>query len=192
VAVDTAIDHPWISCLVQTDNEKAAKLAGEYIVASGRAAKVLINGGTVCHQTGDARRDGVQNAVEGAGGTVIFRACDWLPDKAYETTLNELTAHPDITAIFSACDPMAMSVISAVRQKGREGSVLIVGFDGDQPNLQAIAAGKQDADIKQDSVKMGGESVARLVDVIHGKPVPAFIPIDGQLITGENVAEYLQ
>lgn len=191
VAVDTGIDHPWIASLVQTDNLSAAKLAGEYIVKNMKPGKVLINGGTVGHQTGDARRDGVKAVVEAAGHKVIFRACDWQPDATYETTLNELTANPDITAIFNACDPMALAAISAAKEKGRFGKVLIVGFDGNPANLKAIKAGEQDADVKQDNVRMGKESVLNLVKVINGEAVPKEVPIEGILITKDNVGQYL-
>ena len=193
VAVDTAIDHPWIAFLVQTDNLEAAKVAGDYIVKNMKPGKVLINGGTVGHQTGDARRDGVKEVVEAAGHEVIFRACDWQEDITYETTLNELSAHPDITAIFNACDPMALSAISAVKEKGRFGDLLIVGFDGNPANLKAIKAGDQDADIKQDNVKMGQESVINLVKIIQGEEITQdIIPIEGILVTQENVDQFLE
>ncbi|NQT88723.1 sugar ABC transporter substrate-binding protein [bacterium] len=191
VAVDTGIDHPWIGCLIQTDNLSAAGLAGDYIVKNMKPGKVLINGGTVGHQTADARRDGVKAAVEKAGGAVIFRDCEWKGEKTHETTLNELAANADITAIFNACDPMALAAISAVEEQGRAGKILIVGFDGNPANLKAIEAGEQDADIKQDNVRMGRESVTNLVRIIKGATVPKVVPIHGILITKENVAEFL-
>jgi len=191
VAVDTGIDHPWIGNLVQTDNLAAAKLAGEYIVKNMKPGKLLINGGTVGHQTADARRDGVKSVVEAAGTTVIFRDCDWQGEKARQTTLNELAANPDITAIFNACDPMALAAISAVEEVSDTSKILIVGFDGDPANMQAIQAGKQAAGVKQDNVRMGRESVANLLKVIKGEAVPKVVPVQAILVTKENVAEYL-
>lgn len=103
VAVDTGIDHPWIASLVQTDNLASARIAGQYILEHmQKPGKVLIVGGILGHQTGDARKNGVTEVLEKAGVEVIFRAADWSPEKAYEITLNELNAHPDITAIFGA------------------------------------------------------------------------------------------
>ena len=75
-AVDTAIDHPAISSLAQTDNLASAEVMGEYIVDTTEVGQVLILGGTLGHQTGNARRDGVKNVTEAAGYEVIFRACD--------------------------------------------------------------------------------------------------------------------
>ena len=114
IAVDTGIDHPQVLSLIQTDNLKSARVAGTYIAKNMKKGKVLILGGTLGHQTGDARRDGVKLACEEKGITVIYRACDWDETKAFETTQNELAANPDITAIFACwarvpCQPRRSS-----------------------------------------------------------------------------------
>jgi ribose transport system substrate-binding protein len=191
VTVDTAISNDWVASLVQTDNLSAAKIAGKYIAGKIKAGKVLILGGTAGHQTGEARKEGVTSEVEKAGFKTIFRACDWLEDKAYETTLNELTSNPDISAIFAASDPMALSAISALKQKGKLGKLIVVGFDGNPANLKAILAGEQDADIKQDNIKMGKEAVNNLVKIIKGEKAEKFIPIEGILITKDNVEKFI-
>ncbi|MEN3187117.1 MAG: sugar ABC transporter substrate-binding protein [Atribacterota bacterium] len=193
VAVDTGIDHPWIASLVQTDNLASARIAGQYILENMRKpGKVLIVGGILGHQTGDARKNGVTEVLEEAGVEVIFRAADWSPEKAYEITQNELNAHPDITAIFGAWDPGALAAKAAVTEKGLLGKILIVGFDGDPAALKAIKNGEMAATIKQDNVKMGQDGVALLVDVIRGKEAPKYIPIMGILIDANNVDEFLQ
>jgi ABC-type sugar transport system substrate-binding protein len=192
VTVDSGIEHDWISSLIQTDNLAAANIAGEYILKNMKEGKILINGGSAGHQTGDARRDGVKNLAEKKGVEVIYKACDWAEDKAYENVINELTANPDITAVFNACDPMAMGTIAAAKEKGVHGKILIVGFDGNPPNLEAIKNGEQDADIKQDNAKMGKEGFITLLKVIKGESVPDYVPIDGILITKDNVDDYLQ
>ena len=193
VAVDTGIDHPHIASLVQTDNLSSAKIAGQYILDHmTRPGKVLIVGGVLGHQTGDARKNGVTEVLEAAGVEVIFRAADWLPEKAYEIAQNELAANPEVTAVFSAWDPGAMSVKSVVTERGLMGKIIIVGFDGDPANLKAIKEGEILATIKQDNVKMGQDSVSLLVDIINGKEVPKYIPIDGFIIDKSNVDEFLQ
>jgi len=193
VAVDTGIDHPWIASLVQTDNLASARIAGKYVLEHmKKPGKVLIVGGTLGHQTGDARRQGVEEVLKEAGIEVIFRAADWIPEKAYEITQNELNAHPDITAIFGAWDPGALAAKAAVAEKGLLGKILIVGFDGDPAALEAIKNGEIAATIKQDNVKMGRDGVQLLVDIINGKEVPKYIPIMGILIDASNVDQFLQ
>ena len=190
VAVDTGIDHPHVASLVQTDNLAAAGVAGDYIVSQVKEGSVLILGGSAGHQTGNARRDGVKNAAEAAGLEVIFVICDWAEACGYDTTINRLQSNPDIKAIFAASDPMALAAVSAAKELGKLDDVVIVGFDGNPGNLESIAAGEQSADIKQDNTSMGAMSVANLVGLIKGESVAAFTPIDGILITKDNVADY--
>ena len=52
-------------------------------------------------------------------------------------------------------------------------------------------AGEQDADIKQDNIKMGEEAVNNLVKIIKGEKAEKFIPIEGILITKDNVEKFL-
>lgn len=190
VAVDTGIDHPHIASLVQTDNLAAAGIAGEYIVDQIDGGTVLILGGSAGHQTGNARRDGVLMAAEAAGYEVIFQICDWQDACAFETTTNFLQSNPDITAIFAAWDPGALAAVSAADALGRLDDLVIVGFDGNPANLVSIMEGEQSATIKQDNTRMGEEAVANLMAIINGEAVEALVPIDGILITADNVAEY--
>lgn len=191
VAVDTGIDHPHIKSLVQTDNLAAAGIAGQFIADNVSEGKVLILGGSAGHQTGNARRDGVSNAVEAAGLEVIFVICDWAEACGYETTINRTSSDPEITAIFAASDPMALAAVSAAKERGILDDLVIVGFDGNPGNLKSIEAGEQRADIKQDNTRMGQESVKNIVGLIKGETVPEFTPIDGILITADNVADFM-
>lgn len=191
VAVDTAIDHPHVSSLVQTDNLAAAGIAGKFIVDQlGGEGSVLILGGSAGHQTGNARRDGVKGAAEAAGHEVIFQICDWQDACAFETSTNFLQSNPNIKAIFSAWDPGALAAVSASKALGKLDDLVIVGFDGNPANLVAIEEGEQTATIKQDNTRMGIESVQNLIGIIKGDETPAVVPIDGILITSENVSEF--
>lgn len=190
VAVDTGIEHDHVGSLVQTDNLAAAGIAGDYIVSQLDQGAVLILGGSAGHQTGNARRDGVLTAAEAAGHEVIFQICDWQDACAYETTVNFLQSNSDIKAIFSAWDPGALAAVSAATELGKLDDLVIVGFDGNPANLVSIEAGEQAATIKQDNTRMGTEAVANLVGLIKGQEVAAFTPIDGILITSENVGEF--
>lgn len=86
---------------------------------------------------------------------------------------------------------MALAAVSAAKELGKLDGLVIVGFDGNPGNLKSIAAGEQKADIKQDNVKMGKESVNNIVSVVKGESVREFIPIDGILITADNVSDFM-
>jgi len=193
VAVDTAIDDPHISALVQTDNLASARIMGKYIVDSiTNKGKVLILGGTLGHQTGDARRDGVKQVLEANGVEVIFRACDWDDKKAYETTINELDAHPDIVAVFGCWDPGALAGLAAVKEKGLLSKVKVYGFDGLPAVFKSIKDGEITATMKQDNKQMAHVIVNTLVALIKGQAPPVKkLLINGVLVDKTNVDEFL-
>jgi len=191
VAVDTAIDHPHISALAQTDNLASARILGQYIVDTTEPGKVIILGGTLGHQTGDARRDGVKQVLEANGYTVIFRACNWDPATALETATNELAANPDAVAVFGCWDPGALAGLSAVKQRGLLDQVKVYGFDGIPDALKSIKNGELTATIKQDNEKMAEVTMKALVGEIKGQETVKKLLIDGFVIDASNVDEFL-
>ena len=191
VAVDTAIDHPHISALAQTDNLASARILGQYIVDTTETGKVIILGGTLGHQTGDARRDGVKQVLEANGYTVIFRACNWDPAMALETATNELAANPDTIAVFGCWDPGALAGLSAVKQRGLLDQIKVYGFDGLPDALKSIKAGEQTATIKQDNKQMAEVSLNALVGQIKGQETVKKLLIDGFVIDASNVDEHM-
>ncbi len=192
ITVDTGIDHPWVSTLIQTDNLAAARVAGDYIVEqTGGEGKALVLGGSVGHQTGDARKQGVEEQLEAAGMEVIGDWSDWDENKTAELTQNALTANPDMVAVFVAFDPGAVAALSVIRDKGLLDQITLVGFDGLPVALKAIKAGEMEASMAQNPARMGSEGVELAMRIIKGEEVPEFIPIDGVLITADNVDEFL-
>ncbi len=192
VTVDTAIDDPYISALIQTDNLAAAGIAGDYLCEqTGGEGTILVLGGSVGHQTGDARKDGVSEKAEACGLEVISDYSDWDENRSAELTSNTLTAYPELKAVFVAFDPGAAAAMQEVLLKGMEDQVMVVGFDALPVALKSIAAGEMSATVRQDPAKMGEVGVDLALSVIAGEDVETFIPIDGVLITADNVEEFL-
>ena len=192
VAVDTAIENDYIASLIQTDNLAAAGLAGDFLCqALGNKGKALVLGGSVGHQTGDARKNGVEEKLKACGVEVIGDYSDWNENRSAELAQNTLTANPDLGAIFVAFDPGAAAAASVVTQKGLAGKVLVVGFDALPVALKAIAAGEMAATVRQDPVKMGQEGVNLILKILKGESVEPKTMIPGVLITKDNVNEFL-
>ena len=192
ITVDTGIEHEHVSTLIQTDNLAAARAAGKWIAEqTGGEGKALVIGGSVGHQTGDARKQGVEEELMAAGMEVIGDWSDWDENKSAEITQNVLTANPDVVAVFVAFDPGAVAALSVIKQKGLVDQITLVGFDGLPVALKAIKAGEMAASMAQNPARMGSEGVDLALKVINGEKVPEFIPIDGVLITIDNVDEFL-
>jgi len=187
VAVDTAIDHPHISALAQTDNLASARVLGQYIVDTTETGTVVILGGTLGHQTGDARRDGVKQVLEANGYKVVFRACNWDAPTALETATNELAANPDTVAVFGCWDPGALAGLAAVKQRGLMDKVKVYGFDGLPDAFKSIKDGELTATIKQDNKQMARVIMNSLVSQINGQESVKKLLIDGFVIDKSNV-----
>ncbi len=193
LAVDTAIDNPYVSSLIQTDNLAAAGLAGDYICkVTGGKGTVLVIGGSVGHQTGDARKKGVEDKVKACGMNVIGDWGDWDENKDVTIAQNNLAANPDMSAIFVAHDGGAAAVAALVKQKGLVDKVKVVGFDALPVMLKAIQSGEGTATVKQDNVRMAQESVDNAIKVINGESIDKTILIPGFVIDKSNVDQYLQ
>jgi ABC-type sugar transport system substrate-binding protein len=193
VAVDTAIDDPQITALCQTDNLASARVMGQYMVDHlATKGKVLILGGTLGHQTGDARRDGVRQVLEANGFEVIFRACDWDDAKALETATNELQANSDIVAVFGCWDPGALAGLAAVKQADLLDQVKVFGFDGLPAAFKSIKDGELTATVKQDNRQMAQVIVHSVVAQIKGQPSVKKLLIDGFVIDKANVDKYMK
>lgn len=193
VAVDTGIDHPHISALAQTDNLASSRVMGQYIVDTTDTGTVIILGGTLGHQTGDARRDGAKQVLEANGYTVVFRACNWDPAMALETATNELAANEGVVAVYGVWDPGALAGYSAVEQRGLTDEVKVYGFDGIPDAIKSIQNGELTATIKQDNKKMAEVVMNNLVSEIKGQPVGVKkLLIDGFIIDESNADEYAE
>jgi len=87
---------------------------------------------------------------------VAYEAADWDRAKAFEKISNMLVAHPDIDGVFAANDNMAMGAIEALRAAGLAGKVKVVGVDGIEEMLRAIAKGEAAATCLPDPKWQGG------------------------------------
>lgn len=128
VVVDGPPDTP--APIVGVDQQGGAELAVDHLLGLGHE--------TVWHVAGPAewndsraREAGWRAALARAGREVppLLRG-DWSPPSGYEA--GRMAARiPECTAIFVANDHMALGVIAALRDHGREvpGDVSVVGFD---------------------------------------------------------------
>lgn len=119
--------HPY----VDTDQAQGARLATEHLLDLGHE--------TVWHVAGPAksysaerRRQSWQQTLEERGRRVPNALVgDWSADSGYAAGV-QLREDPAVTAVFAANDQMAIGLLRAFREAGRDvpGDVSIVGFDG--------------------------------------------------------------
>jgi ribose transport system substrate-binding protein len=192
IAVDTAPAGGDFISLVQTDNIAASQQGGEFIAEQiGNKGKVLNLQGDLANQTGQARNDGLHQALAAYPDIqVIDQSAMWDQAKGLAITENILTSDPDIVAIFGANDPAALGAVQALKAAGRD-DVVVVGFDGTQGGLEAVKNGDLAADVLQFPDEMGIIGVDLLVRHLNGEEIPERVDSGSGLATAENVDQYL-
>lgn len=111
-------------------------------------------------------------------------------DQAMSVTENMLQAHADLDAIFSVNDGGALGVLAAIEASGRD--VWIYSVDGHPEVIEAILEGgvfkATSAQFPADQVRVGlGMALAHYWGA---NVVPAEVPIDVELQTIENAADF--
>jgi len=191
LAVDTAIDNPYVSALIQTDNVKAGEMLGDLICTNTKGkGSVLDLGGSVGAQTGDARQQGVFNKTSKCGLNVIKQNGNW--DSATDVNLANaaITANSDLAAIFVPHSDGAAAVATVVGQKNLQSTIGVYGFDGSPAEIDDILAGTEVASIHQDNVGMGKTIVDDGIALLQGGTVDKTVLIPPVLITKDNAASF--
>jgi DNA-binding LacI/PurR family transcriptional regulator len=113
------------------------------------------------------RREGWRATLEAAGAQNIPEPLegDWSPQAGYDLG-RQLSADPQVSAVFVANDQMALGVLRAMHEAGREvpGDVSVVGFD-DIPEAAYFLPPL--TTVRQDFIEMGRRSLRMLLRTIE-------------------------
>ncbi|MCM3791340.1 sugar ABC transporter substrate-binding protein [Domibacillus indicus] len=176
---------------VGTENFSAGKMGGEFLADKlSKGDKVAIIRGQLGSTTHDERTNGAEEALEDAGLKVAtVQAADSDKDKALTVMQNILQSNPDIKAVFTTSETMALGALRAVESKNKD--ILVVGFDGTTEGLESIQAGGLTAEVAQDPYQMGYLSVEAAAKKLNGEEVEKRIDSGTEIVTKENVEEAL-
>ena len=193
VLIDT--DAPWDkkAAYVGTNNVIGGNLAGEYIAKrlDGKGKVALVTG-VMGHQTMMDRINGCKEVLEKHPGISIVAMQPANSERAMAMTVveNILSTHPDLNAIFCANDPMAMAALEAVFADRSD--AFVVGFNADREAVESIKAGALAATVAQSSYNIGKRGVETAIKVFNKESVPAHVDTGTELVTKDNVAEFLK
>jgi ribose transport system substrate-binding protein len=179
---------------IASDNKLGGQLAAEYIgkVLDGKGKVAVINNPTITSVI--ERSDGFTETIEAKFPDIEIVAVqngESKREKALSLTENFLQSHPDLDAIFSVNDMMALGALQAVNAAKKD-NVTIVGFDATDEALQAIVDGSRMASVAQQPIEIGKFALEALLKVIRGEQVEANIPVPVAIVNSDNVSEYLK
>lgn len=149
---------------VTTDNVAVGALGAGFIIEHLEPGdEVIIIEGMAGNASGDARRDGATQAFEAAGLNIVeSQPANWDRTMAFDVASNLIDRFPNLRAFYCANDTMAMGVLEAVRNSGRD--IIVVGTDGNDDAVESVMAGDLGATVAQDTALIGAIAVQMMLD----------------------------
>jgi ribose transport system substrate-binding protein len=156
--------------------------------------------GMLSNNAAIGRFQGLQKALKEFPDVKLLQweAADWDTNKAYEVAKQLLAAHPDVDAVWSANDNMAIGIIAALKEVGLAGKVLTCGTDGIPDAFDNIEAGYQVSTEFMDSRYQAELGLSMALAAKQGKLDVKAIPdehraflIAGVHVTRDNVKQFV-
>ncbi|WP_416143781.1 substrate-binding domain-containing protein [Planococcus koreensis] len=193
VIVDRELENDAATVVVKGDNEGIGVNAGKYFVEqlNGEGKIVEISGppSSVTEQRGA----GFKEAVEAAPGMEIIasQSGDFSTEKSLEVMQNILQANPEIDAVFTQDDGMALGVLQAIKEAGRTDIQFVTGAGRAKGVFEDI---QNDGLMKATflySPTMVEDAVTIAAGIAQGEdPAEAMVVKEATQVTKENVEEY--
>lgn len=175
VGFDSGVDSDIPVATAATNNVAAAAMAAdkmaELIGGSGEVA-VIVHDQT--SRTGIDRRDGfVQQMEEKYPDIQIVDIQYGAGDQLKSTDLAKaiIQAHPNLKGFFGANEGSIIGVLNAVKEMGKEGQIVVIGYDSGKQQIDAIKAGTAAGAITQDPIGIGYKCVEAAVKTLNGETV---------------------
>lgn len=192
VIVDRELENDAATVVVKGDNEGIGVNAGKYFVEklNGKGKVVEISGppSSVTEQRGA----GFKEAMEKSDIEIIAsQSGDFSTEKSLEVMQNILQAHPEIDAVFTQDDGMALGVLQAIKEAGRKDIQFVTGAGGGKAVFEDM---KEDGLITATflySPTMVEDAVKIAADIAKGnKPAESMVVKEATQVTKDNVDEF--
>jgi len=161
--------------------------------------KILALQGMLGNDSAVERYAGLQKALKEYPDVEMLdmQVCDWNPQRALNTTETWLAKYPEVDGIWSANDGMALGAIQALKAKGQNGKIKVVGVDGVSGALEAIDAGDMICTVANNGYLQGGYGAAYVYAAWSGKIDTEKLPArqrafytEGYLVDKNTIEEY--
>ncbi|MER2170595.1 MAG: substrate-binding domain-containing protein [Psychrobacillus psychrodurans] len=193
VIVDRELENDAATVVVKGDNEGIGVNAGKYFVEklNGKGKVVEISGppSSVTEQRGS----GFKDAMESAEGMEIIasQSGDFSTEKSLEVMENILQAHPQIDAVFTQDDGMALGVLQAIKEAKRTDIQFVTGAGGGKAVFEDIKADGFITATFLYSPTMVEDAVKIAADIAKGNdPEESMVVKEATQVTKENVDEF--
>jgi ribose transport system substrate-binding protein len=192
VLVDTTVKNPkFAASQISSNNfaggQEAFKAVQQFVPGGGKVMGIGTKPGI---STTDARDAGFKGAVEKSGGKYTFIGQEYSdnePAKAAQIATAAIAANPDLKAIFASNLFSAQGAATGIKQAGKEGQIVVIGFDAGPDQVKALKAGTVQALIAQQPATIGTRGVEEALKAINGQKNTKKITTGFTILTKANV-----
>ena len=122
------------------------------------------------------------------GISIVFRADGPLTrERGVKQAEDALVANPDLAAIYTANDDVALGVMQAVNAANRKGKTLVTGMNGVPPALRAVKEENLAMTVELNPVEWGRLGVDVLNTFLQGSKVEPHVFIKHVIIDATNI-----
>lgn len=192
--VDRGLTEEGIQDLyVAGNNHELGRVSGEYI------RERLDDSGDIVVLRGiptvidDERVQGFQEAIEGSEVNILdMQHANWNRDDGFEVMQDYLARFGSIDAVWAQDDDIALGVIEAVRQAGREDELFIVGGAGMKDIIKRVMDGDElvPVDVLYPPAMIATAMDLTVQHFVSNGPVTGEYILGSPLITQENAEQY--
>ncbi|UOA28937.1 Ribose import binding protein RbsB (plasmid) [Pseudosulfitobacter sp. DSM 107133] len=192
--VDRGLAIPGIEDLyVAGDNPGFGKVSGEYM------ASAMPDGGDIVVFRGipttidNERVEGFQSAIDGSGINILaMEHGNWNRDDSFTVMQDFLSKYDKIDAVWASDDDMAIGVLAAIEQSGRDDIKFVLGGAGMKEMVAKVRDGDPmiPADVTYPPSMIATAIEMTAVGMTSTAPVSGTFTIGSVLITQENAADF--
>ncbi len=191
VNTQTTSDN-YVSYVGSLDQE-AGEIMGKFVTEQlGGKGNIAILEGNMGQSAQIYRYKGLEETILKEEGITNYAtlSADWQRDKAMSTTEDWLGKYPDLNAVLCENDDMAMGALQAAEAAGRT-DLIIIGVDAIPDALDAVKAGRLTATVLQDANGQASTALDVAYKVAQGETVEKEYKVPFQLITKDNVDQFI-
>ncbi len=178
---------------VAGDNTAFGRVAGEYFRDNLKpGAKIVVLRG-IPTTLDNERVDAFQKALEGSDKQILdMQYANWNRDDAFNVMQDYLAKYPEIDAVWAADDDMAVGVLEAIAQAGREDQMVVVGGAGMKDIIKRIMDKDPQlpVNVTYPPALISSAIEMTALHFVSNAPMTGRYIISSQLITPENAAKF--
>ncbi|MCF2501134.1 sugar ABC transporter substrate-binding protein [Dyadobacter chenhuakuii] len=184
------------TAFVGSDDTESARIAMKYLAEKlGGKGNVLIMHGFMGQAAQLKRDNGAKEILKANPGMKILaeQTGEWDRAKAMSLMENWIQSYGSkINAVFAHNDEMGMGAVKALEAAGLKDKAIVISVDAIPDALQSVKKGALNATIFQNAQEQGSKAIEIAVKAAKKEQFEREVLIPFQLVTKENVGEYLK